>query len=1265
MAFLEKEGRTSARAVSAAGCKVQVYTLGQFRLVSDGQPINASAWRRKKARQVFKYLLSRPHRRALKETVVDLFWPDSDPTAASTNLRSTIHAIRQVIDLGNAEDVVVADADSIGLYEGDELWIDADAFDDLLTRARNADDPVDALVRACGLYGGEYLPDDFYEDWTLERRDGLKRAWIDAELQLAQLLEARGHPDDAIEHAQRAVNADRSNERAAQTLMQLLLGQDRRGDALRVFGILEHTLREELGVAPTRQSRDLQRAAVDAATSRGLSHAPEFHCAYVFPQPRVLVGREAELARLNRVVDRVRQGGQVVLISGPAGAGKSALVGRAVMHAREQGMLCLAGGSYDERSAIPLAAFHGALTDYVLTARLIEVDDRPSPTAAHGQVVVELASQLGLRAATTGDPATSQMRLFGTVLSFVRAEAERRPVLLCVEDLHAADAGTLSLFHYLAQQLRRLSICLVGTYRSDEPIENSPLTRLLTSLARERIGEHIRLHSLDVAETRAMIGLLQDAPVDTRVSEAVFAASEGNPLFIEQLVAAFTETSPVHNPLQDAFGRSTTGSDAPHVVRDVIGERLGRLSQRLRHTLEYAAVLGRTFEYSTLFDLVDAQDESDLLADLDAAITANIISETATGFAFGHALLRDAVYWSLSGPKRQLLHGRAGEILEMRLTPADQSRQTAELAHHFGLASGSPKMRERALTYSLAAARAAAELSFDYDAHRHFSDACALLSENSRLASTDITIEALEGRGIAERHLGLWTECRQTFRQILTISTSAVHRALAHEAIAVADDHLSDTSAALAEVQAGLRELESCGDVDTTGSYVQLQYVKALLQYLPGHYAAVRATGTEMLERAESLARPDLLQLTYCVIGWGYMGAGRHTQALEYYTRAMESAQQTSVRIGVAVDHENMGMVYLDAADFVAARFHLNQAITLFRDLAREARAMNSMLLLGGVCLDEGDVAQARSLGELAASFASESQDRWEADCHELLGRICYMQADWDNAIQHFDTALAIHTRVSYMQGAVKSLIGLGRVEWESGDANRARSYLVRAADVVEAADVCPETIAAHAHLGRLLRLLGNSEASAHIERALSAARDVPETSRVGVALLAAAELQADHGNYSAASDLSQRALASRLPIGLCAEVHALAAAATCHLPGHEADALTHAAEAISLAERLNAPVLLSAGHRARAESLAASDTESANAAFQTALRYAEDARSPYARGRVLTSWSKALSGVTAYATRARELFAEAEATLTEAGFVSQTLALNPYGGGY
>jgi predicted ATPase/DNA-binding SARP family transcriptional activator len=242
---------------------IRVYTLGRFQVVVRGRALPEDAWRRRKARQLFKCLLSRRHHRLTRDEAIELLWPDSDPEAGAINLRSAMHAIRQALDVPGGATVV--NRDVIALRPDGELWVDADAFERAVGEARHAADPLPLLEEADALYVGDYLPDDLYEDWAAERREALKRAWADLQLAIARHGEQQGDRDRAEAALQRLLGADPCDERAAQELMRLLAGQGRRSDALHVYQRLVRALRDDLQAEPSEATVALER---EVATGR-------------------------------------------------------------------------------------------------------------------------------------------------------------------------------------------------------------------------------------------------------------------------------------------------------------------------------------------------------------------------------------------------------------------------------------------------------------------------------------------------------------------------------------------------------------------------------------------------------------------------------------------------------------------------------------------------------------------------------------------------------------------------------------------------------------------------------------------------------------------------------------------------------------------------------------------------------------------------------------------------------------------------------------
>jgi DNA-binding SARP family transcriptional activator/tetratricopeptide (TPR) repeat protein len=1158
-------GPAEAATAGAAPPAVQVFALGGFRVLVHGREVEPHAWRRRSARQLFKCLLSCANRRMTRDEVIELFWPDSDPAASASNLRSTLFAMRRVLEPGSAAvGVVFSDRDTIWLRPDVELWVDADEFDSVVHASAQSSEPLQVLERASALYAGHYLPDDLFEDWATVRRDHLRRSWTELQHRLASELEQRGDVGAAALALLQVLQVDPCDERAARDAMLVLARHGQRAEALRVYQRLVGALDEELGIGPSTETVQLSRQI--SAGEVAQRDQAFFRCAYPFPTPTALIGRDAELTALERILTSGRSGGRAAIVGAPAGTGKSALVGQLVATAQSQGVLCLAGGCYEEHGAVPLGPFHDALVDYLLAQPADQVrTDIASGIDDLAQVIPELRYHLQLAEPATPAPRIDRMRALGAVHAYLRTLAERGPVLLCLEDLHAADETSLQLFHYLARQTRRLPLVLVATYRSDEAPVDQVLAQTLAAMRRERLLEPMSLEPLRPRETTELLRILLHGSPAESLSEAFFTATGGNPLFVEQLVFALSEAG----HLQQHAGRwhGAVQTDAsPGIIREVISERLRRLAPSCRETLAIAAVLGQSFEYPVLLANVAETDERALLVDLDQAISAHVIRETPSGYSFGHAFLRDAVYWTLSSPRRMLLHARAGEVLETLHGPHADS-YAAELAHHFTLGGLSSEVRQKALHYSLVAGKHAAELASNSQALEHFRHAWDLLGTDASQSDPSLVWQILEGRGMAEAQVAQYTESVESYRRALMVATDPLQRARARGVIAFSLGHTGDFRQLVDECEAGLKDLAGVPGPEATTFRLHLQHLIAAAWSNRGRYAEVLRLGRRM-ETEAATALPGGRALTHLVIGWAYAGQGQVTRAITHSNLAVTAAEERGDRIMLATVYENLGRQEYLAGHLTDAREHIDRALSIFSDAANELRAVNATHTLCRILIAEGDYERAREHVADVIDLELNARERWAADAFQIMGSIHVARGQWSEARQCFEAALALRKQPGHLAGTVEALVALGQLEQYTEHLDDAHRVFAEAMRVADDMDQCPQTVMVLRAKGILeLRNDELSAARSTLELAMSAAGDMPDTVEYAPTLNAYAELHLREHDIVEARRLAEEALAQAHYCEHAFEAHlnlseiALASA-------RDAEAREHANAAFALARR-------------------------------------------------------------------------------------------------
>ena len=349
----------------------------------------------------------------------------------------------------------------------------------------------------------------------------------------------------------------------------------------------------------------------------------------------VFIGRQAELDRLTDALRAAVEGSpSTILVGGDAGIGKTRLVGEVTRRARETGVLVLEGGcvALGDGGSLPFApiveAFRGLPA--VLTAaegRFGDLDTLRSPaTAELGRLVPELGAG-ATGPATIDRPEWIQARIFEGLLALLAGLSERAPVVLVLEDLHWADGSTRDVVSFLARNARSERLVVIGTYRTDELHRRHPLRPWLSEMERLPRVERVELARFRRDELNALVAAILDHVPAAGLVDAVASRSEGNPFFVEELLAS---------------GAETHGDRIPETLRDVLLSRLTALPEEAQRVLGVAAVAGRRVP-TELLAAVSEAPEAELEGPLREALASQIlVAERESGtdaYRFRHALL--------------------------------------------------------------------------------------------------------------------------------------------------------------------------------------------------------------------------------------------------------------------------------------------------------------------------------------------------------------------------------------------------------------------------------------------------------------------------------------------------------------------------------------------------------------------------------------------------------------------------------------------------
>jgi hypothetical protein len=380
-----------------------------------------------------------------------------------------------------------------------------------------------------------------------------------------------------------------------------------------------------------------------------------------------LLGRGDELAELEDALDRALRGeGGLCLLVGEPGIGKTRLAEELVQRAQTRGAEAVWGRCWDGGGAPAYWPWTQIL------GRLLGAAD-PDAFAADrgllGHIVPELRPD---GAAAPPLAAEARFDLYRAVAGAIRQRAAATPQVIVLDDLHVADLSSLQLLQFVARELRSTRALVLGTYRDVEARLTPELGAALARLGRE--GRTTALRRLDRDAVRTWLEA-SAGPVAPRLEQLVFQTTQGNPLFVDEIVRLLVSQGLV-------AGDAPASLPIPYGVREAIRQHLDLLPPGARAVLEVAAVLGGEVE-SGLLAAACGESPSGVADILAAAVAAGVLVDRGAGrHRFGHALIAEVLVRDLMTSRRRAIHLAAAAALEA-LSGADRvGARSAEIAHH-------------------------------------------------------------------------------------------------------------------------------------------------------------------------------------------------------------------------------------------------------------------------------------------------------------------------------------------------------------------------------------------------------------------------------------------------------------------------------------------------------------------------------------------------------------------------------------------------------
>jgi tetratricopeptide (TPR) repeat protein len=469
---------------------------------------------------------------------------------------------------------------------------------------------------------------------------------------------------------------------------------------------LEDGIELGLGIGPTGRADETMEHFL------GVPRAPS----------QSFVGRDQALSELNAAIVQSLQGrGTLVLISGEPGIGKTRLMAEFAARAQRAGVTSLWANCWEGGEApvfwpwIQVLRAYGRGRDPAelhqelgAAARELEAIFPELANAAAAATSCEVSARRAREVAASASQEL-RFRLFDAMSGFLRKASSARPLLINIDNLHAADEDSLQLLRFVSNDLWDARALVIASYREGDAGSETPLWRLLGELGAG--VQRIRLTGLGPDDVAQLIREFGASVPEPELARALHARTLGNPFFLREVLR-------LHGAGRDAL------DGVPDSVAQVIERRLSRIGEAPVDMLRSAAVLGSEFSVE---DLAAASGQPFEIVQglLTGLLSSRVLvhDRASDNYRFAHALVREVCYAQLSDWKRRELHRNTARAIESR---DGGGSRPAEVAFHY-LRAGGPDDLRRALESSELAAREARRVAAFEDAENHLDRALGLV----------------------------------------------------------------------------------------------------------------------------------------------------------------------------------------------------------------------------------------------------------------------------------------------------------------------------------------------------------------------------------------------------------------------------------------------------------------------------------------------------------------------------------------------------------
>jgi predicted ATPase/class 3 adenylate cyclase len=578
------------------------------------------------------------------------------------------------------------------------------------------------------------------------------------------------------------------------------------------------------------------------------------------------------------------------------------------------------------------------------------------------------------------------------VCDFFAAIAETRPLMLVLDDMHAADSDSLAIVRALVKALDEYPVALYIMSRLND---DGTKPEILT-ISDDRFHE-IVIDKMQKSDIPMMVKNILGEKGNRELNDFVFSRTDGNPFFIEQLVLFMKDKKYIQKTGR-YYTLTSNKTEVPSGVNSLLVSRLDRLSQHLKDLVFRASVLGNNIDLLVLNDIAQEQDKKNIPDLLQEGVDELVWNEASSLlYSFRHALLRDAAYSMQLKARLKEIHKKVAHAIEKNYK--DEEKFFSTLAFHYEKAEDT----EKEIVYLKKAADYAKSQYHNEEAEKMYEKLLGLLKDDVEIIKVDhslATVYRIEGKwDLTEKLFKESLERSQNIGNKLLIATSM--KELAN--MMLQKGRYDEANPLLDEAEKFYNELNDIkGKCDVEGFRGLIHYYKGELDDAVEHF-------TEKLRLAEIIDDKSAKALSYRYMGGVAYYRGDYQKALQHYKNQLKISKENENLLDVAVAENNIGLVYSYINDFKNAAKFYRRALETYKKVGIRQYICYTSNNLGELKYWLGEYDEAKSLIGDQLEIATElGIRRHVALAHLILGNIAKKEGNFDKSEEHYLQAISI-----------------------------------------------------------------------------------------------------------------------------------------------------------------------------------------------------------------------------------------------------------------